>query len=122
LEQSEIKSPTFLFYETTKGFYCVSLEDLIVNQIESEMIYSEYVFNANTHQNEIKENYSNVENITFKTNLDIIQSQDLGHFTSSLYTFDMIKKEDALYYYDHSFRVQRYCAFGVLQKRWKQCC
>ena len=97
------KSPTFLFYETTKGFYCVSLEDLIVNQIESEMIYSEYVFNANTHQNEIKENYSNVENITFKTNLDIIQSQDLGHFTSSLYTFDMIKKEDALYYYDHSF-------------------
>lgn len=97
------KAPTFLFYETTKGYYCVSLEDLIANQIESEAIFSEYVFDTHTHKNNLENDYSNVENIIFKTNLDILQSQDLGHFTSSLFTFDLIKKQDALYYYDHSF-------------------
>ena len=97
------KSPTFLFYETTKGYYCVSLEDLIANQLESEMVFSEYFFNTNNYKNDLQSDYSNVENIKFKTNLDIIQSQDLGHFTSSLFTFDLIKKQDALYYYDHSF-------------------
>lgn len=97
------KAPTFLFYETTKGYYCVSLEDLIANQIEAEAIFSEYVFDTHTHKNNLENDYSNVENIRFKTNLDILQSQDLGHFTSSLFTFDLIKKQDALYYYDHSF-------------------
>ena len=102
------KSPSFLFYETTKGYYCASLEDLIATQLESDEIISEYFFNTHIQERNLKKDFSNVEDVKFKTNLDIMQSQDLGHFTSSIYTYDLIKKEDALYYYDHSFGFKDY--------------
>ena len=41
------KSPTFMFYETTKAFYFASIEGLVKNQLENGDIYSAFVYNTN---------------------------------------------------------------------------
>lgn len=96
----------YLFYETTKGFYYTSLEDLIHAQLKENNVFSDFIFTQKKSRNEDRAfelGYAHVEDLRFKTNMDIIQSQSLGHFTSSLYAFDMVKKEYKLYYYDHVY-------------------
>jgi len=101
------KSPTFLFYETTKGFYLSSIEELIAYQLESNQIYSDYVYHPNLSElqkvSSLSKGFATVEAMKFLTNLDIIQSQDLGHFASTVHSFDMVKKNYTTYTYDHGF-------------------
>ena len=104
---ANLKSPTFLFFESTKAFYFTSIESLIVSQLEANDIFADYVYHPNLDNlqttSALSKGYSTVEAIQFLTNLDILQSQDLGHFASTVFSFDMVKKEYTAYTYDHGF-------------------
>lgn len=104
---AEYKTPTFMFFETTKGFYLSSIEELVTYQLENNQIYSDYVYHPNLSElpkvSSLSKGFATIEAIKFLNNLDIIQSQDLGHFASTVYKFDMIKKEYTAYTYDHGF-------------------
>jgi hypothetical protein len=104
---SEYKSPTFLFFETTKAFYLSSIEELVAYQLENNQIYSDYVYHPNINEldttSSVSKGFATVEAMNFLTNLDIIQSQDLGHFASTVHSFDLVKKDYTPYTYDHGF-------------------
>lgn len=106
------KSPTFLFFETTKAFYYTSIEALVATQMTNGMIYSQFVYNIPTAQTRtedaLRKSFSVVKDVSFLTNLDVLRSQDLGHFTNSVYTFDLIKKEHKHWIYDHGMAFQDY--------------
>lgn len=106
------KSPTFLFFETTKAFYFASIESLIASQLETNSIFCDYVYHPNLNDlqtgSALSRGYSTVEAIQFLTNLDVFQSQDLGHFASTVFSFNMVKKEYTAYTYDHGFNFNEY--------------
>jgi hypothetical protein len=106
------KSPTFLFFETTKAFYYTSIEALVATQMTNGMIYTQFVYNIPTAQTRtedaLRRSFSVVKDVSFLTNLDVLRSQDLGHFTNSVYTFDLIKKEHKHWIYDHGMAFQDY--------------
>jgi hypothetical protein len=106
------KSPTFLFFETTKAFYFTSVESLVANQLANSDIYSAFVYNTNLSNlqtvSSLIKGFQTIEALEFITNLDVIQSQDLGHFASTVHSFDMVKKDYKSYYYDHGFNYREY--------------
>ena len=109
---SKHESPTFLFYETTKAFYFASIEALIAVQMENNLIYSDFIYNTQLNdtrqENSLSQGYATVKDMKFLTQLDVLQSQDLGHFVNSVYTFDLIKKEHKHWIYDHGFQFNEY--------------
>jgi|688.fasta_scaffold00166_71 hypothetical protein len=109
---SKHDSPTFLFYETTKAFYFASIEALIDVQMTNNLIYSDFIYNTqlnDTRQsNSLSQGYATVKDMKFLSQLDVLKSQDLGHFVNSVYTFDLIKKEHKHWVYDHGFQFDEY--------------
>jgi hypothetical protein len=110
-------APTFLFYETTKGFYMCSINDLIKSQMSAGFIMSKLKYRKRYAEEQLGENairlaYSHVENVEFLSNVDVLKGQDLGHFASSLFTLDVIKKEYTTTIYDHGFEFQKYPHLG----------
>ena len=111
------KSPTFLFFETTKAFYFASIESLLANQLANSDIYSAFVYNTNLSNlqtvSSLIKGFQTIEALQFITNLDVIQSQDLGHFASTVHSFDMVKKDYKSYYYDHGFNYREYATYDA---------
>ena len=110
-------APTFLFYETTKGFYMCSINDLIRSQMSVGFIMSKLKYRKKYEAEQLGENairlaYSHVENLEFLSNVDVLKGQDLGHFASSLFTLDVVKKEYVATSYDHGFEFQKYPHLG----------
>jgi len=109
---ANFKSPTYLFYETTKAFYFASIESLVVTQLQENSIFCDYVYHPNLNDlqtgSALSRGYSTVEAIQFLTNLDVFHSQDLGHFASTVFSFDMVKKEYTAYTYDHGFNFNEF--------------
>lgn len=106
-------SPTYLFYETTKAFYFTSIEALIDVQMTNNLIYSDYLYSTTPLVDQkteggLNNSYATVKDMKFLTTLDVLNSQDLGHFTNSVYTFDLIKKEHRHWIYDHGFQFDEY--------------
>lgn len=106
------KSPTFMFFETTKAFYFASIESLVATQLENGDIYSSFVYNTNLDNlatvSALTKGFQTIEALQFLTNLDVIQGQDLGHFASTVHAFDMVKKKYKAHYYDHGFNYTQY--------------
>lgn len=110
-------APTFLFYETTKAYYFVSISGLIKSQLDVGFVQNKFKYRKRQYEeqigpNALKAGYEHIEDFEFLTNVDIIQGQDLGHFASSLATLDMVKKEYAPTIYDHGFEFQKYPHLG----------
>lgn len=111
------EAPTFLFYETTKSYYFMSVSGLIKTQLDNGFIQNKFKYRKRQFDEQIgpdalKAGYEHIEDFEFLTNVDIIQGQDLGHFASSLATFDMVNKEFIPTVYDHGFDFQKYPHLG----------
>lgn len=111
------EAPTFLFYETTKCFYFMSVSGLIKSQLDAGFVQNKFKYRKRQYEEQIGPNavaagYQHIENFEFLTNVDIIQGQDLGHFASSLATLDMVNKEYVGRIYDHGFDFQKYPHLG----------
>lgn len=100
----ENKGPNFLFYESNKGFYCASIEDLIGRQRSTGVIYGEYFYSHAQIRNQVSGNftyrrsdvdrqYQIVGAQRFPSYLDILKYQDSGYLASTLYTHDIILKQ-----------------------------
>ena len=120
-------APSFLFYETTKGFYYTSLDNLIVAQLgnpDGASVFSQYRFTKkpispdgvgvatpdddgpvqfNVAKSNINVGFQIVESIKFPKQIDVLASQDMGHFASSVGTYNLIKKESFVWNHDYTF-------------------
>ena len=121
---NENAAPSYLFFETTKSFYFASLESMIKEQLNAQMIFSEYqytkkpvseikgeVLNPEEHPESVfkqgKMNidygYKIIEEIKFPKQNDLLFSQDSGHFASVLTTYDLLDKQAETFEHDHVF-------------------
>lgn len=120
-------APSFLFYETTKCFYYTSLDNLIVAQLGNPAgasVFSQYKFQKKptspdavgkptlddaesppfkVSKPDLDNGFNIVEEIKFPKQIDILASQDMGHFASSVGTYDLIKKESFVWNHDYTF-------------------
>lgn len=107
------KGPNFLFYETNKGFYCASVEDLISNQRNAGAVYGEYFYshaqirnnsdgNFTYRRPNVDRQYQIVGQQRFPSYIDILRMQDSGYLASTLYTHDITLKQFKEWGWDYS--------------------
>lgn len=110
------KAADFMFFESNKGFYFVSISELVNQQVSKNEIFTEFVYfpGAATVQVTGNTNYKytnpdfttqfrNVKNMNFLTQYDVLAGQDYGYYASKLFQLDMttkIKKEISFDYVD----------------------
>lgn len=99
------EAPSFLFYESNKGFRFFSIEQLIDRQRTANDIFCELVYAPNnqvlTDRNnakykfkrpELSRQYGNVRAISPFTHFDILRAGDFGYYAANLITADPITK------------------------------
>lgn len=99
---SATSAPNFLFFESNKGFYFDSVEQLVKEQRESKEIFAEYIYfpGANTIQVNTKGNYkytkpeltkqfSIVRQMNQFKQYDLVEGQDYGYYASRLVSIDL---------------------------------
>ena len=98
-------APLYMFFESNKGFYFASIEQLVKSQVDSNKIFAEYVYTPSAamitspdsgfkyQKPELAKQYGIVKNIKpFKT-LDVLEGQDFGYYASRLFTQDIVLKQ-----------------------------
>jgi len=107
-------APNYLFYESNKAFYFVSIEELITWQRNSGRLFAEYIYfpGAATIQTpqkgeftfakpEILKQYSIVRNIRPFTMIDVLDGQDYGYYASKLIVNDLTLKTFEFFPFDY---------------------
>lgn len=100
---SQGKAPNVLFYETNKGFYAHSIEDLIAAQRDAGNLFTEYFFaqaavrdhssgNFSYTLPDVARQFSIIQNLAFPESSDWLKAQDFGHYAGTLVTHDIVLK------------------------------
>jgi len=112
------KSPSFLFYETTRQFYFTSIDNLIKSQLDDSSVFAEYVYlqkpvnpetnltggiTFDTSKPGLDKGFNTVSDIRFNEQVDILKSQDQGRFASTTTIFDIMIKEATNAPHDYSY-------------------
>jgi len=112
------KSPSFLFYETTRQFYFTSIDNLIKSQLDDSSVFAEYVYlqkpvnpetnltggiTFDTSKPGLDKGFNTVSDIRFNEQVDILKSQDQGRFASTTTVFDIMIKEATNAPHDYSY-------------------
>jgi len=112
------KSPSFLFYETTRQFYFTSIDNLIKSQLDDSSVFAEYVYlpkpvnptidlsdglTFDTSKPALDKGFNTVSDIRFSEQVDILKSQDQGRFASTTTVFDIMIKEATNAPHDYSY-------------------
>lgn len=116
------KSPSFLFYETTRQFYFTSIDNLIKAQLDNSMIYSEYFYlgkpvspivgtadditpveGFEATRPDLGAGFSTVQEIKFDEQIDILKGQDNGRFASVTIIYDILAKDYVNWNYDYGY-------------------
>jgi len=105
------KAPNTLCWETSQGFYFASLESLLKGQsnVNNRKIYFygfddamiEKITKDNPVKNVLIEGYKKVEKVDIPTNYDVLRSQELGHYSSTMHVFDVVTKKYDEYIFDY---------------------
>jgi hypothetical protein len=112
--KSATSAPNYMFFESNKAFYFVSVEDLITQQRNTGKIFAEYIFfpGAATIQApnsgkfsfvkpELLKQYSMVRNMRPFTMIDVLSGQDYGYYASKLIVNDLTLKTFQMYPFDY---------------------
>jgi murein DD-endopeptidase MepM/ murein hydrolase activator NlpD len=112
------KSPSFLFYETTRQFYFTSIDNLIKSQLDESSVFAEYVYlpkpvnptidlndgmTFDTSKPALDKGFNTVSDIRFSEQVDILKSQDQGRFASTTTVFDIMIKAATNAPHDYSY-------------------
>jgi len=86
------QSPTYLFYETTKGFHFRSVDGLCTQ--EPTMVYKEHIPNSTNEKNVIdaRKNLENIVSFNVKSTKDTIYNMSKGFYSSTLRVHDLYNK------------------------------
>jgi hypothetical protein len=104
------KSPSFLFYETTQGFYFANMEAIIDNAVTTKEIYREYMHMANKitgesadgrYVRDIDKDYKKVESLEIVETFNGFNNTLNGYYANRLITLDLLTKKYETFDYDH---------------------
>jgi len=107
-------APNYMFYESNKAFYFVSIEDLIIEQRNNSHIFAEYIYfpGAATIQSpskgkfkyvkpELLKQYSMVRAMRPFKMIDVLEGQDYGYYASKLIVNDLTLKTFEFFPFDY---------------------
>lgn len=106
------KAPNFLFFESNKGFYFTSVENLVEMQRNAGNMYNQYFFgDANQRDSDagaftyaaqnIGRGYSVIQSVQIPTQFDLLHDQDYGYLAGTMATHDITTKEYREYTWDY---------------------
>jgi hypothetical protein len=101
------KACNFLFWETVKGFYFGTIEDIF----DKGTTIGEYRYAATSvarGTDDVSEQMALIQNIQILNGLDHLSSLDNGYFASKLISVDLIKKKRNITNYDHVTEFKKY--------------
>lgn len=111
---SAAEAPNFVFYESNKGFYFTSIEQLASKQRESKQLFAEYIYSPSGNmiqgnpkskftytKPELLEQYSSVRSMKPFNMVDTLKAQDHGYHTSKLISFDVTLKRPEEHVFDY---------------------
>jgi murein DD-endopeptidase MepM/ murein hydrolase activator NlpD len=116
------KSPSFLFYETSRQFYFTSIDNLIKAQLDNSMIFSEYFYlgkpispltgtadditpveGFEATRPDLGAGFSTVQEIKFNEQIDILKGQENGRFASVTTIYDIMAKDYINWNWDYGY-------------------
>ena len=107
------KNPGYLFFESSKAFYFANTETIIDQTIQTKGIYNNYIY---TPQNlsykdpekpsveyikDVDTEYKKIESLEVLETLNHLKATQAGYFANRLFTVDVLKKDYAIFDYDH---------------------
>lgn len=111
-------APNTLAWESSQQFYFSSVEGLFKAQedVNERKIYYygfddsmiELITKSNPVKNKLIEGYKKVEDVTIPTNYDILRSQEMGHYSSTMHVFDVVTKKYDEYVFDYINNYSQY--------------
>lgn len=119
------KSPSFLFYETTKQFYFTSIDSLIKAQLDNSELFAEYMYlpkpfdesidkiddkaeGFTPAKSSLSRQFNIAQEIRFSEQIDLLKSQDNGRFASSTTVLDLKLKEYTNWAWDYGYSYPDY--------------
>lgn len=105
-----LKSPSYLFYETTQAFYFANVEAIIDIARTDKQIYREYAYVANNmtggapneaYRKDVEKEYSKIEELEVVETFNAFKNANNGYYANRLITLDIITKKYEIIDYDH---------------------
>jgi len=104
------KAANFLFYETTKGFYFGSMNNILTNLNKfsiGEYVYSEAYIKTLTVDEKYKAMYA-IKSLSIETAVNQLDNSRLGYLASFLVDIDVYNKTYEIKQYDHVTEFEKY--------------
>jgi hypothetical protein len=104
------KAANFLFWETTKGFYFGSTDNILTNIDKfsiGEYVYSESFINTLSADDKYKAMYA-IVSLSIETAVNQLDNSRLGYLSSSLVDVDLYNKTYEIKLYDHVTEFDKY--------------
>lgn len=105
-----LKSPAYLFYETTQAFYFANIEAIIDIARTDKQIYRDYAYVANNmtggspneaYRKDVEKEYSRIEELEVVETFNAFKNANNGYYANRLITLDIISKKYEIIDYDH---------------------
>jgi len=112
-----LKSPAYLFYETTQAFYFANIEAIIDIATQDKQIYREYYYVANNmtsgspeeaYSKDVEKQYSKIEELEVIETFNAFKNTNNGYYANRLVTLDIITKKYEVVDYDHVASYKEY--------------
>jgi hypothetical protein len=105
------KAANTLAWESSQQFYFATVDSIFKAQenVNERKVYYygfddamiERITKNNSTKNTLIEGYKKVENVAIPTNYDILRSQEMGHYSSTMHVFDVVTKKYDEYVFDY---------------------
>jgi hypothetical protein len=112
-----LKSPAYLFYETTQAFYFANIEAIIDIAVQDKTYYRDYYYVANNttsgeptdaYSKDIDKQYSKIEELEVVETFNAFKNTNNGYYANRLVTLDIITKKYEILDYDHVSNYKEY--------------
>jgi hypothetical protein len=102
-------SPSVLFWESTQSFYFGSIESIFTAQsnVKERKMYFYGLDNAAIKEiekgkNTLGEQFKKVEELKITKNTDVLNAQDMGHYSSNMHVMDIATRNYDFYIFDYA--------------------
>jgi hypothetical protein len=109
------KNPGYLFFESNKAFYFANTEAIIEQTVQTKGIYNNYVYTPQNigykdpavtrdgldYVKNVDIEYKKIESLEILETLNHLKATQAGYFANRIFTVDVIKKDYAIFDYDH---------------------
>jgi hypothetical protein len=115
---SDNEAPNTLFWETSQRFYFASIESIFKAQedVTARKMYFygfddaiiKKITESDKTKNTLIEGYKKAEKVAVPTNFDVLRSQEMGHYSSTMYEFDVVTKRFKEFIWDYPNNFSKY--------------